>query len=85
MQVFSTFLLLSIIVGQPPCSGVHQRNFDLPDDFEKKLTDVLERRNFVAHHYFWKRAMKFSHTRGQEEMLSELIQLSIISRIWIVN
>jgi hypothetical protein len=53
-----------------------KKSVDLPDDFEKKLADALEKRNFIAHHYFWKRAMKFSHTRGQEEMLAELIQLS---------
>jgi hypothetical protein len=53
-----------------------KKSVDLPDDFEKKLTDALKKRNFVAHHCFWERAMKFSHTRGQEEMLAELIQLS---------
>lgn len=53
-----------------------KKSVNLPDDFEKKLVDALEKRNFVAHHYFWKRAMKFSHTRGQEEMLEELTQLS---------
>lgn len=53
-----------------------RKSVDLPDSFEKKLADALKKRNFVAHHYFWKRAMKFSHTRGQEEMLAELIQLS---------
>jgi hypothetical protein len=53
-----------------------KKSVDLPDDFEEKLTDALEKRNFVAHHYFWKHAMKFSHTRGQEEMLAELTQLS---------
>jgi hypothetical protein len=53
-----------------------KKSVDLPDDFEKKLADALEKRNFVTHRYFWERAMKFSHTRGQEEMLAELIQLS---------
>jgi hypothetical protein len=53
-----------------------KKSVDLPHDFEEKLTDALKKRNFVAHHYFWERAMKFSHTRGQEEMLAELIQLS---------
>ncbi len=50
---------------------------DLPDNFEKKLSDALEERNFIAHHYFWARAMKFSHTRGQEEMIAELSRLSV--------
>jgi hypothetical protein len=53
-----------------------KKSVDLPDDFEKKLVNALEKRNFIAHHYFWKRKMKFSHTRGQEEMLAELTQLS---------
>ena len=53
-----------------------KKSVDLPDDFEKKLNDALENRNFIAHRYFWGRAMKFSHTRGQEEMLAELTQLS---------
>lgn len=53
-----------------------KKSVDLPDDFEKKLADALKKRNFVAHHYFWNRAMKMSHTRGQEEMIAELSQLS---------
>lgn len=53
-----------------------KKSVDLPECFEEKLTDALEKRNFLAHHYFWERAMKFGHTRGQEEMLAELIQLS---------
>src|SRR5665647_507557 len=53
-----------------------KKSVDLSDSFENKLADALKKRNFLAHHYFWKRAMKFSHTRGQEEMLAELIQLS---------
>jgi hypothetical protein len=54
-----------------------KKSVDLPESFEKKLADALEKRNFLAHHYFWKRAMKFSHTHGQEEMIAELSQLSI--------
>lgn len=53
-----------------------KKSIDLPEDFEKKLTDALKKRNFLAHNYFWERAMKLSHTRGQEEMLAELTQLS---------
>lgn len=53
-----------------------KKSVDLPDDFEKKLADALEKRNFIAHNYFWKRAMKLSHTHGQEEILAELSQLS---------
>ena len=53
-----------------------KKSVDLPEDFEKKLADALEKRNFIAHNYFWKRAMKLSHTRGQEEILAELGQLS---------
>jgi hypothetical protein len=53
-----------------------KKSVNLPDDFEKKLNDALENRNFIAHRYFWERAMQFSHTRGQEEMLAELTQLS---------
>lgn len=53
-----------------------KKSVDLPNDFEKKLADALKKRNFVAHHYFWNRAMKMSHTRGQEEMIAELSQLS---------
>jgi len=53
-----------------------KKSVDLSDDFEKKLSDALEKRNFIAHHYFWARAMKFGHTRGKEEMITELSQLS---------
>jgi hypothetical protein len=54
-----------------------KKSVDLSDDFEKKLSDALEKRNFIAHHYFWARAMKFGNIRGQEEMIAELSQLSV--------
>jgi hypothetical protein len=34
--LFVVFLLLSVIVGQPACSGVRQRNFDFRDAGSKK-------------------------------------------------
>lgn len=54
-----------------------KKSVDLPEDFENKLADALKKRNFLVHHYFWERAMKLSHTCGQEEMMSELSQLSV--------
>jgi hypothetical protein len=54
-----------------------KKSMDLPEDFENKFADALKKRNFLVHHYFWERAMKLSHTRGQEEMITELSQLSV--------
>ncbi len=54
-----------------------KKSVDLSDDFEKKLSDALEKRNFIAHRYFFARAMKFGHIRGQKEMIAELSRLSV--------
>lgn len=49
-----------------------KRSVDLPDGFENKLSEALKKRNFLTHNYFWERSLKFSHKRGQEEMIEEL-------------
>jgi hypothetical protein len=70
-----------------------KRSVDLPDGFENKLADALKKRNFLAHHYFWERSLKFGHKQGQEEMIGELSkacvyfeeldqELEIILRKW---
>jgi len=47
----------------------------LPNDFEARLRDVLETRNWLTHHYFWERAGKFMTQQGREAMLQELEEI----------
>jgi hypothetical protein len=47
----------------------------LPNDFEARLRDVLETRNWLTHHYFCERAGKFMTQRGREAMLRELAEI----------
>lgn len=44
----------------------------LPPDLESVLTEALNRRNYLAHHYFRERAEKFVTRNGRAEMLQEL-------------
>lgn len=41
-------------------------------DLEGLLTEALERRNFLAHHYFRERAEAFMSWEGRENMIAEL-------------
>lgn len=45
---------------------------DIPSDFEKNLREVLKKRNWLVHHYFWDRAEHFMTKKGREFMLNEL-------------
>lgn len=47
----------------------------VPDPLEKLLSDALEKRNWLAHHYFRERTYQFMSTAGREEMIAELEQI----------
>lgn len=44
----------------------------IPDDFDQKLADALDKRNWLAHHYFWDRAGHFMTEGGRKTMMAEL-------------
>jgi recombinational DNA repair ATPase RecF len=44
----------------------------VPDDLEILLTEALERRNFLTHHFFRKRAEVFMSHEGRQQMIAEL-------------
>lgn len=44
----------------------------VPSDLEGLLTEALEKRNFLAHHYFRERAEAFMSWQGRENMIEEL-------------
>ena len=44
----------------------------IPPDLESVLTEALEKRNFLAHHYFRERAEEFMSWSGRERMIEEL-------------
>jgi hypothetical protein len=44
----------------------------LPPDLESTLTEALNRRNYLAHHYFREKAESFVTRSGRAQMLQEL-------------
>ena len=44
----------------------------VPQELESKFADCLQRRNFLAHHYFRERAVEFMSSEGRDKMISEL-------------
>lgn len=44
----------------------------LPPDLESFLADALNRRNYLAHHYFRERAEQFVTRDGRAKMLDEI-------------
>lgn len=44
----------------------------VPANLENLLTEALEKRNFLAHHFFRERAEAFISREGREKMLEEL-------------
>jgi hypothetical protein len=45
---------------------------ELPSDLEPTLTEALNRRNYLAHHYFREKAECFVTRSGRDQMLQEL-------------
>lgn len=43
-----------------------------PEEFEDTLTEAIDKRNWLAHHYFWERAGHFVTEEGCFFMISEL-------------
>lgn len=48
----------------------------LPADFEPRLREAQQLRNWLVHHYFWDRAAMFVTPTGRVTMIAELDELS---------
>ena len=45
---------------------------ELSEELERMLSEALEKRNWLAHNYFWDRAKTFMSKEGQHAMIEEL-------------
>lgn len=52
------------------------KSISLPTDFEKTLRVALEKRNWLAHKYFWERVGHFVSSKGRDKMIMELQEAS---------
>jgi len=48
----------------------------VPSNLDRTLDDALQKRNWLAHDYFWERAGEVMTTRGRSKMIEELTELS---------
>ena len=53
-----------------------KKQISVPPNLELALNDALQKRNWLAHEYFWIRAGELNTTRGRNKMLKELKELS---------
>ena len=48
----------------------------IPPNLNRTLEDARQKRNWLAHEYFWERAGEVMTTRGRSKMIDELTELS---------
>jgi len=53
-----------------------RNHISVPPNLDLTLKKTLEKRNWLAHNYFWERAGEIVTTRGRENMIKELTELS---------
>lgn len=56
--------------------GNIRRTVHLTPDFESHMQSVVDKRNWLAHDYFWDRAGHFLTYAGRENMIRELTKLA---------
>jgi hypothetical protein len=49
---------------------------NIPNNFEDNLIKALDKRNWLAHNYFWERAGHFMTSKGRDFMIQELSETS---------
>lgn len=54
-----------------------KKDIEVADDFKKNIEIALEKRNWLAHNYFWERAGHFLTLEGRKFMLKELQEISL--------
>lgn len=55
--------------------NVAKANFDIPTDLEDDLAVALEKRNYLAHRFFYVHAIDFMDPSGRRKMIDELIDI----------
>ena len=53
-----------------------EKQITIPPNLGKTLENALQKRNWLAHDYFWERAGELLTNRGREKMITELTDLS---------
>jgi hypothetical protein len=53
-----------------------RKQISIPPNLDRALTDALQKRNWLAHEYFWARAGEVMTTRGRDKMIAELTEIS---------
>ena len=48
---------------------------DVPENLSWDLKNALNKRNWLAHDYFWERAVQFMTTEGRADMIEELLSI----------
>ena len=56
--------------------GDMRRTVYLTSDFESRMQSAVDKRNWLAHDYFWDRAGHFPTDPGRETMIRELTELA---------
>ena len=53
-----------------------RKQVSVPPNLDKILDEARQKRNWLAHEYFWERAGEFMTTRGRNNMIDELTKIS---------
>jgi hypothetical protein len=53
-----------------------KKQVSVPPNLGRTLNEALQKRNWLAHDYFYERAGQIMTTRGRDKMIKELIELS---------
>jgi hypothetical protein len=53
-----------------------RKHISVPPNLNRTLGDALQKRNWLAHEYFWGRAGEMMTARGRKKMIDELTELS---------
>nr|WP_321497999.1 hypothetical protein [uncultured Methanolobus sp.] len=53
-----------------------QKSKAIDENFQAELFEVLDKRNWITHHYFWDRAIQMMSEEGQLSMIDELREIA---------
>jgi len=53
-----------------------EKTKNIDDGFQDELSEVLDKRNWITHHYFWDRAIQMMSEEGQLSMIDELNEIA---------
>jgi hypothetical protein len=53
-----------------------EKQITIPPNLARTLDEALQKRNWLAHEYFWERAVELLTTAGRDKIIDELTELS---------